>query len=338
MSDIIKTYNGAGRTAGFRDSESLNGLLKQLAQLLKPVQKELPYTTPIHPVGCIVGNPRSGTTLFQQWLASLDVFSYPTNFLTRFAYAPHIGALVQKMVFRPELDPHGDFADIQSGNNFESDLGKSTGALACNEFQHFFRNHMPNFDLEWLDDTTLEEVDCKGILQGLASIEAVFGAPFTTKANILQFNISYLAEHMKALFWLHVKREPIYNMQSVLIARKRYYGNQETWLSSKPKEYRWLRDMDVHHQIAGQVFFTDKAIEEGLGTLSEKRWMTVPYESFCHNPQTVYKTLRKKYSTLGCELPADYTGATSFKASNEIRLPAADIDALQAAYDEFSSQ
>ncbi len=329
--------DAAKRTDRFRDNSALNDLLSELKQLLGPVQKKLDLTQPEMPIGCIVGNPRSGTTIFQQWLASLGPFSYPSNLLTRFAYAPYVGALVQKMLFDPEYDYQGDFADVQSALNFESNLGKSQGALGTNEFQHFFRNHMPNFNLEWLDEQALEKVDCEGLSKGLASIEKGFGKPFITKAHILQLNIPYFAEHIPSLFWIHVVREPIFVMQSILRAREAYYGNRETWWSSKPREYEQLKEMDIYHQVAGQVYFTGKAISDGLKAVPEGNRMSVEYESFCVDPQVVCRQIADKYSALGCQLPSEYKGSDSFKCSNEIRLPQEDIIGLRSAYHSFEN-
>ncbi len=326
------------KTQRFQHNAQLNEILGELKALLAPVQDSLPPSEPCHPVGGIVGSPRSGTTIFLQWFASLGTFAYPTNVLTRFAYAPYVGALIQRMLFEPNLDFHGDFADIQTDINFSSDLGKSNGAIACNEFQHFFRNYMPNLELEWLDNAALASTDCYGITNGLASINKAFNKPFVTKVSILQLNLEYFAKHLPFMFWIHITRNPICTMQSIFIARERYYGNHQTWWSSKPKEYEWLKDMDVHHQIAGQVYFTDKSIKDALKNIPYDRWMAVQYESFCEEPETVYGILRDKYAALGCDLPSEYTGATSFKIRNEIRLPSQDIDALQSAYEKFSSQ
>lgn len=330
--------NASQRTEHFKHNAGLNHLLDELRTLLAPVQGAIQAGYPSFPVGTIVGIPRSGTTLFLQWLSSLGCFSYPSNVLTRFAYAPYIGALVQQMLFDPDLDYHGDFSDLRSGINHSSELGKSKGALACNEFQHFFRTFMPNFDLEWLDESALKQTDSQGISNGLASIEKAFGKPFMTKGSLLQLNIRHFADRIPSLFWLHISREPLFVMQSILRARENYYGNRNTWWSSKPKEYDQLKEMDIYHQIAGQVYFTDKSIKEGLESIPDSKSLTIKYEDFCAEPEMYYDRIYKKYSELGCELPKEYRGAASFKVSNKISLPSSDIDALQEAYNEFNSQ
>ena len=98
-------------------------------------------------VGLIIGPPRSGTTVFLQFLASTGHFSSPSNLLTRFSYAPYIGVLVQKMLLN-SFDPHGDFVDIRSAPSFDSELGKSKGAFATNEFFHFENQFNPVYSIE----------------------------------------------------------------------------------------------------------------------------------------------------------------------------------------------
>ena len=94
--------------------------------------------------------------------------------------------------------------------------------------------------------------------------------------------------------------------------------------------------MDVYHQIAGQVFFTNQAISEGLYEVPPARQLIVDYESFCENPEVVYQEISKKYAELGSTLNKKYTGKPSFNCTNEIKLSDGDIDQLTSAYDEFT--
>ena len=51
------------------------------------------------PILFIVGCPRGGTTLLYQYLSYSGLFTYPTNFLSRFYFAPVLGARLQQMLF-----------------------------------------------------------------------------------------------------------------------------------------------------------------------------------------------------------------------------------------------
>ncbi|MCF8333441.1 MAG: sulfotransferase [Bacteroidales bacterium] len=328
------------KSDAFRKNEKLNSLIHELKELLEPIQrkKEKEFEETKWPVGFITGSPRSGTTLFLQWLAALGSFSYPTNFLTRFAYAPYIGALLQKMLFDPEYDFHEELADIQSSLNFQSHLGKSQGTLATNEFQHFFRNFMPNFDPEYLNEDAIRKVDFEGIKKGLASIEYGLGKTFVTKALMLQFNILDLVKHMPNSLILFIEREPFYNMQSILLAREKYYGDRQIWWSVKPKEYEALKKMDVYHQVAGQVYYTDKSIREALRSLPENKKLFITYEKFCNSPKAYYDKIRDIYKTWGYKMDNKYRGPEKFDITNEVKLDKEEVKKLEEAYNYFTEK
>lgn len=337
MKNSIFLKNESLKTVQFKSNEKLNEIISKLTNLLKPLQKdiELNFEKPQWPTLLIVGSPRSGTTLMMQWLASLNKFAYPTNFLTRFAYAPHIGALIQEMIFNKEYDFHDDFYDIKSSVNFDSNLGKSKGALASNEFQHFFRNYLNNFDPEYLEIDKLNEIDTIAIAKGLASIEYVFNKPFITKGFMLQYNLDYFVEKIPSFLPLYIKRNEIQNMQSIYLSRKSYFDRFDIWYGPKPKEYELLIKMDVYHQIAGQVYYTNKAIEESLANLSEEKKIIINYEDFCNSPKSFYYEIIKKYEINNYLIKDPYSGVKSFEVKNEIKLPEKEIKKFKQAYRNF---
>lgn len=323
------------RTERFQPNAKLGQLIGELVPLLKPLQSSLKFDQPKWPVAFIVGNSRSGTSVFFQWMASLGCFSYPTNFLARFAYAPYIGALIQQMLFNPDYDYQGEFSDIQSELNYSSDLGKSLGALATSEFQHFFRNYVPTFEIRNLSDEEIAQIDYDALARGLASIEAAFNQPFVTKANLLQYHAQLSAQKLPQVFWIHLKRDPLMTMQSLLLSRERYYGTRDTWWSCKPKEYPELSKLDVFRQVAGQVFYTNQAIEHELLGVGKDHCMSVQYEEFCKHPVRYYEEIVGKYSDLGYTLDHNYRGPENFECANRKKLPDTELELLKNAYDWF---
>jgi hypothetical protein len=87
-------------------NERLEKLIAELSTILKPIQflKQKDFNNHKYPFAFIVGAPRSGTTLLLQWFASQGSFSYPTNVLNRFAYAPYTEALNQQMLLNRAYD------------------------------------------------------------------------------------------------------------------------------------------------------------------------------------------------------------------------------------------
>ena len=321
-----------------QSDKNLKSLIKTLEEVLSPAQNKINqnFGTPKWPIGMIIGSPRSGSTVFLQFLAATGIFAYPTNFLARFAYAPYIGAMIQKMLFDESFDYQGQFSDIQSSLSFDSELGISRGALATNEFYYFWRTWIKKTFPEPLSISEISKIDFKKIAQALSSIEAVLSKPFCTKGMLHQFNLKEFYQNQPYSFYFRIMREPFYICQSLWHAREKYFGDRSQWYSAKPKEYRWLKEMDIHHQIAGQVYFTEKAISEGLKHVPEGSQLTVTYESFCRSPEDIYLQIVKKYSDLGCKLPKTYSGPKSFNNSNKVRLSKADEEKIKEAYEYFS--
>lgn len=336
MKDSIFIDNLDKRTDDFKLDSELDALLKKLKVHLQPLQKniEKTYKENKYPIGFIVGVPRGGTTVLLQWLATLGDFAYPSNFLTRFAYAPHIGALIEKMIFSEDQGFNELYKNEK--NKYSSNLGRTEGAFGVNEFQHYFRNYMTNFDPEYLSEEKLETVDFKGIKKGLASIESVYGKPFVTKAIMLQFHLDKLAKEIPNSIILNIERDPVFTMQSILLSRRKYYDRDDIWWSVKPKEYESLKGMDVYHQIAGQVYFTNMAIQGLLEKLPDTNKMTFQYELFCTDPRPYFEALKQKYELMGYSKLTEYKGPEKFKNRNVIKVDKSEFDELSSAYDDIS--
>ncbi len=325
------------RTNSFKPNDLLNQLQDELKHLLAPVQlqKQKEFNTTTWPVGNIIGNPRTGSTLLLQWLSSLNIFSYPSNLLARFYYAPYIGALIQNMLFDQAYDFQNELSDIKSSVDFKSNLGKSQGALSTHEFQHFFRSFMPNFDPSYLLQQERSKINYKGIISGFATIEKAFNKPFITKNLMLQYHLEeYFTHHSNVIFFF-IKRDPLFNMQSILISREKYYGTKDIWWSVKPKEYEELIKMDVYHQIAGQVYFTNKSIEKELQNIPEKNKIEIIYDQFCKCPGSYYDRIVEQYKKHDYKIKTPYKGPIKFNVNNKIKINNNELDNLKAAYEYF---
>lgn len=329
----------ADRQPEFVPNRQLDDLIRRLSRLLGPVEAEVSrgLGPPRLPVLAIVGCPRSGTTLLTQVLARSPRLFYPSNVLSRFAYAPHVGCLVQQLLFDPDYDLNGEFAGLRATTGYSSHIGKTAGALGVSEFFHFWRRFFPNHDPGHLTADELQRVDVAGLRRELAAIEAVSGRPFMSKAMMIQYNIADFAAAMPELFFVHVRRDPVYVMQSIAQARRRYYRDERIWWSVKPREYEWLKDLPPAAQTAGQVHFTEQAIVTQLATVDPARQFSLCYEDLCADPNAVLRTLAAKLAALGVQadlaVPED-----RFACENTIRLPPQEIDQLRRYHADYAAR
>ena len=167
------------RTQEFARNNQLEELLKELSDLLGPVDKKVSaqFKRPKWPPLFLVGSPRSGTTFVMQLLNATGQFAVPTNLLSRFYYAPYLGARVQQLLTDKSFDYNNEMGDFASREDFNSRLGKTTTALSPSEFTYFWRRFIPNYDPQYLSPLEEEQIDGRGLASGLAAIEAVLQKP-----------------------------------------------------------------------------------------------------------------------------------------------------------------
>jgi hypothetical protein len=287
------------RVEVFRRNVQLEDLLGRLNDTLQCAEDTLLSNAsdlgPDYPIVFVMGPLRSGTTLFMQWLASTGVVAYPTNLLSRFYGAPAMGAQIQLLLTDPQFNFRNEILDFNCPVAFESENGKTRGALAPNEFWYFWRRFLPFRELDWLPDQTLfEVVDQPRLVSELSALTQVFGKPFALKSMILNYNIPFLDAIFKQALFVQIKRDPVANVASILEARKRQLGSENAWYSFKIPEYPQLQNLDPVAQSAGQLHYINRAVTQGMASVDESRKLVVQYEDFCRQPAAVFDQLKAK--------------------------------------------
>lgn len=284
------------RNSIFKRNPQLENLLASLNDTLTCAEEHLLEKSsvlgPDYPLIFIMGPLRSGTTLFTQWLANSHIAAYPSNLLSRFYAAPAIGAQIQLLLTDPRFNFRNEILDFNNSISFESENGKTRGALAPNEFWYFWRRFLPFKELDWLPDEDLfRMVDREKLVSELTTLTRIFAKPFALKGMILNYNIPFLNTLFEKALFIQIKRNPVTNVASILEARKRQLGSEKEWYSFKIPEYPQLKGLDPVTQAAGQLHYINTALTKGMATVSESRKLIVTYEEFCQDPHKVYKDL-----------------------------------------------
>ena len=326
------------RVPEFQANPHLNQLLREVNENLKAANKAyapdpLEQYRPVF----IVGAPRSGTTLFMQWLASTGLVAYPTNLLSRFYGAPFIGAKIQQLLTDPLYGFQEELFELEGKTDYSSNNGKTRGALAPNEFWFFWRRFLHFEKLDYApDDELRRNHDIPGLAREINGLANIFGKPFASKALILNQNIPVLAEQFVHPLFIWVKRDPVMVIQSILEARKRQYGDEAKWYSFKIREYPELADLPPIDSIAGQVAALDNSISTGFRRLPSQNKLTLRYEELCNQPEEVMQQLHNCLGMdhIGTENSAlgSFT-ATPFKEQAQWRL-ALGRDEVRRMYEE----
>ena len=174
----------------FQKSENLERVLSRINGSIESLEL-YDCKEPNYPTLLIFGCPRSGSTLFMQWLAGLGCFGYPSNLIARFYGNPAFGCEVQKALVDHDKGNQIGLAD--QTREFKSSLGRTEGALAPSEFWYFWRRYFKFNDEQKLCDAELESVDANSLIRDLAAMEKSLGRPLVMKGMLLNWHIEYLA-------------------------------------------------------------------------------------------------------------------------------------------------
>ncbi len=329
------------RRTPHRRNDRLENLLADLDRDLAGAATRLPrgLDKPRLPQVFVVGCPRSGTTLMYQWLAATGLFTYPTNFISRFPSAPWIGQRIQLLLTDPEYDFNGELtAGLETaGGPYSSRLGKTVGLTAPHEFWYWWRRFLPTRETHALTARDLAAVDTTGMLKELAAWEAVRHRPLLMKGLILNWNLDWLAALLPSAVFVHISRDPFFTMQSLLSARRDFFGDVRRWYSFKPPEYPDLKDTDPARQVAAQVLLTGQAVSAGLSALAPRRRLQVDYDDFCARPGVVYDELVSALAAAGHAVETSYAGPASFPVSRRVRVSATEKAALEEAWENSAA-
>jgi hypothetical protein len=235
-----------------------------------------------------------------------------------------VGAKIQQLLTDPRYNFRNEILDFNSEINFSSDNGKTKGALAPNEFWYFWRRFLPFDSLDYLPGPELRtKANLTGFRDELNALANLFQKPFAMKAMIMNQNIPELAEQFEKALFVWIRRDPIFNIQSALEARKRQYGDIHTWYSFKIKEYPKLKDLPPLESVAGQIAAINRAVEDGIAGLPEHKKLIVQYEDFCQRPEHYYNEITRRLveqnGVAAADVPA-YSRETSFSNTNHWRL------------------
>ncbi len=299
----------------YQKDEEQEKRLVELNALLAPLEQQLAadLTEPQLPQIFIVGPPRSGSTLVGQLLAHWGGFGYISNFLARFYMAPGLGARIERTL---------NINHTTSQPAYVSDHARTKGWHEPHEFGYFWaRWFNQGQETHKQSDEALSKICTPDLLKSLASIESIYQSPMVYKNNTwLTFHIAFLSHLIPNSVFVVCNREPIYVAQSVYQARLKHTGDQFQWWSLRPPEYRDLLNKNWDDQIAGQIYYTIKHMEEGLRHVPNRRVIRAQYETVCENPKLFCQSVVDTVMQLGADIPTEGYAPERLDSTNRQRI------------------
>lgn len=327
-------YNNSNRRDYYKKDNHLENVLKELNDTLE----QIPSTTPEDfkpPIILVMGVARSGSTLLMQLLAESGLFSFPSNLIARFYKNPYLGIQIQQSLI--DFDPLNQMDFNLSKSRFNSKLGKTMGALSPSEYWYFWREYFKFGELQQINERELVKVDGSSFVKKLLAFQYLTGKPLALKGMIMNWHIPYLNSIYPNFIFVNIKRDRFFNAQSILHARREFFGSIDKWYSFKPKEYELLKERTPIEQVAGQVVYTQQAIKKGLSEIELKNKLEVTYEEVCNAPKRVVQMLLDKIKDFDNNVnkPLEYINP-KFEVNQKVSLSEEEECDLNRALKEYS--
>ena len=190
---------------------------------------------------CILGTPRSGTTLTYQILSSAFRNIHLTNFWNLFSSTPFIGGLVSSR--------------FKSSSNFTSNYGFVDGVFGHAEGLFFWER--------WTGCGLVENEKCWRIQKTLylkQVLSHIVGRGETFISGFLGhvFVIDELRAIFPKILFIYLRRDLLSTAMSL------YLTDSKNYISTRPNHLDDLNDLSREEQIAKQLIFIHKCIYDKL--------------------------------------------------------------------------
>jgi LPS sulfotransferase NodH len=254
-----------------------------LIQILGKIERQIIYllykNRPLnHQPIFIVGAPRSGSTILYQIITSYFDLLYVNNFIAYRFQTFYLSFLRSSKRFKK--------FDHQTNT---SNYGITEGENSPNESVYFWKQWF-NFN----EDNTKQRITTKQkkvIYALIAAVSSKFNKSIVFKNLDLGQNLNVIKDIFPDAIIIYVKREKIYNVQSIYLARLKFFNDPKHWFSVKPGSYEIIKHYDYTEQIVRQVADIEAYIENNVKLSDKESCMQVNYEELCKNPEGVISDL-----------------------------------------------
>lgn len=237
----------------------------------------------------IVGAPRTGSTLLFELLISTYRTSYITN----------LSALLYKSpVLATKLIKSLGLAHTFSGT---SKYGYIQGLSAPSEAGVLFNHWFGNDESVKQDKHNL--LPAHVVRMTVDSTGCLMKGPFIVK----NLNNSIRLERINQIFpnaiYIYIKRDVTYTAQSIILARRKLFRNDEGWFSVKPQNYKTLLELDPFEQVIYQIMSIEKCIKKVLDDRQIKNIIEIWYEDMCLDWRGAVNIIADLCDKYGVSLP-----------------------------------
>jgi len=267
----------------------------------------------------IIGAPRTGSTLLFQLLLNRYPFSYISNLASFFYTCPStITVLSRHMLSKYQ------------NRDLESKYGYISGFAAPSEAG-------PLMDYWFGNDLTTINVPEKHIdfvRNSISAISSVMGGPGLFKNMRLSLKIEPLAKMFPKAVFIHIRRDPVFVAQSIILTRRNLFQSDHEWWSYSLPQKKELLKLQPFEQVAYQIKTIWDTIQTAQANLTASKFIEISYDDLCQNTGNTLKLI--EIVLLKNDIILRKRGPMNFniRQSEKIQIPENEWKRLQAIISE----
>jgi LPS sulfotransferase NodH len=260
----------------------------------RSISKPLAFAAPKHHPVFILGAPRSGSTLLYQLVLRYLHAGYISNIM---ALAPFLMTSIADRLKRyhwlTTLQP--------SHYGYISGLFSPSEAGAIQRF--WFDRELNGEQAVWVRNTFVR-------------LSTAFNKPVIVKNLMNTLRLDRIRTVLPEARFIHIKRDPLYNAQSLLLARGKIHGSDRIWWSIMPQGYEKTLTKEPEFQVIWQVLQTEKILSSFMQAGSPD-CMHVHYETLSTDSKKILLDLAA-WMDLSVREPIDTRAISN---ANSVKIP-----------------
>ena len=263
----------------------------------------------------IIGAPRSGSTILYQMLTHTLDCLYIDNLIYIFFNNLPFGFWVSDKIYGK-----------RSHNSFHSKHGNTNSWHSPSECGGFWYRWFPK-EKDFVDYGELSECSISAVRSNINSIMNKYEKNIIFKNLNAGLRIRVIKEIFPNAKFIFIRRDPLYTVQSLFIARKKKSISDMAWWSIKPRNYKEINKLSIYEKLTSQVFHIEQQIVQDLKAVSPENVFVIDYVDYnarFHELEAFIESKEKNDIDL-----------TSFEFTNKLLLDIDEISLLEKKIKEY---
>lgn len=295
--------------------DAIRGGLRPLESLVLMGKGDLRY-----PPIFIVSPPRSGSTLCYLLAAQKFHLSYFSNFTMTCPESPAFLTLLG-----------ASFGACAGSSTLENRFGETYGWRAPNQGYRAWNRWFP-IDRDYLDPKDVTPSCRRKVRQTIGAIEGATRSPFINKWQRNTTRVRALHAVFPEAVFLHLRRDPVLTVQSILSARQHVVGDGG-WFSAMPRSYVDDVGKSSLRKTAEQVALLEMDLEEDKRQLGKERFFELSFGDLCHDADAALNGFSSWYTaSTGIQMRHRRELRAKLSENSSIRMSDADVAQIKEIF------